>query len=146
MPGEVGIGIGQSAAVAGELIAVLLGEGLVLDGDELLVVPVQNQDVQVALLSVDDVLPLLADLGGAPIRGKQPWRSRGLSVWAVLGACHVPRCCADIMQRGIEGWSWGTLSSLPSGSPSEILQVMVSPWSYGWRSLCPPWPPRPLPA
>ena len=75
MPLEVGVSIGQSAAVAGELVAVLLREGFILDGDEVLVVLVQDQDIQVALLSVDDVLPLLTDLGGAPIRVEQPWRS-----------------------------------------------------------------------
>ena len=46
MPGEVGVGIDQSAVVAGELVALLLRECLVLDGDEVLVVPVQDQDVQ----------------------------------------------------------------------------------------------------
>ena len=49
-------------------------EGLVLDGDEIAVVPVQDQDVQSALLSVDDVLPLPADLGRGPIRIEQLWR------------------------------------------------------------------------
>ena len=64
---EVGIGIGQSAAVAGELVAVLLRESLVLDGDEIAVVPVQDQDVQVAPLFVDVPSPLLEDLGRAPV-------------------------------------------------------------------------------
>ena len=73
--GEVGVGIGQSAAVAGELVAVLLREGLVFDGDQGVVVLIQDQDIQVAPLSVDNVLPLLADLGGDPIRIEQPWRS-----------------------------------------------------------------------
>ena len=54
---------------------MLLRENFVLDGDEIAVVPVQDQDVQVAPLSIDDVLPLLEDLGGAPIRGEQPWWS-----------------------------------------------------------------------
>ena len=54
---------------------MFLREGLVFDGDEVLVFLVQDQDVQVAPLSVDDVLPLLVDLGGAPIYGEQFWGS-----------------------------------------------------------------------
>ena len=64
VPGKVGVDIAQSATVAGELVAVLQRESLVLDGDEILVVPVQDQDVQVAPLFVDFVPPLLEDLGG----------------------------------------------------------------------------------
>ena len=67
MPGEVGVGIDQSAVVAGELVAVLLRECLVLDGDEVLVVPVQDQDVQIAPLFVDVPPPLPEGLGGTPI-------------------------------------------------------------------------------
>ena len=54
---------------------MFLREGLVLDCDEVLVFLVQDQDIQVAPLSDDDVLLLLVDLGGAPICGEQLWWS-----------------------------------------------------------------------
>ena len=44
---------------------------------------------------------------------------RGLSVGAVLGACHVPGCCADIMQRGMKDGVGIGVRHQPAGSPGE---------------------------